>query len=227
MKWHHNATKSQVAKFIIDNWSTEKFNMAYITPKAFLQYQDYEEILSSKSRKVLLDELSEGMALYQIEKLKKAWASKKNILLGKVPKINDKDSESMYELINNWTVLESAQKIVKSNSGEKNLDNTTINKMVKNLILTEDFKLMSKLLKHSREAISHYNDKELAVMIASKRLNDFKKALIMRNVMSMDSLSTYGWILYQQRRNRESVKKIKSYEELFYNQTIPELVVNS
>ncbi len=227
LKWHHNATKSQVAKFIIDNWSTEKFNMAYITPKAFLQYQDYEEILSSKSRKVLLDELSEGMALYQIEKLKKAWASKKNILLGKVPKINDKDSESMYELINNWTVLESAQKIVKSNSGEKNLDNTTINKMVKNLILTEDFKLMSKLLKHSREAISHYNDKELAVMIASKRLNDFKKALIMRNVMSMDSLSTYGWILYQQRRNRESVKKIKSYEELFYNQTIPELVVNS
>ena len=99
--------------------------------------------------------------------------------------------------------------------------------MVKNLILTEDFKLMSRLLKHSREAISHYNDKELAVMIANKRLNDFKKSLHMRNVMSVDSLSTYGWILYQQKRNKNAIKKIQSYEELFYNQTIPELVVNS
>ena len=147
--------------------------------------------------------------------------------MGKVPDKNDMDSSNMYELINNWTVLESAQKIVKSTFDKKDLDKTTINKMVKNLILTEDFKLMSRLLKHSREAISHYNDKELAVMIANKRLNDFKKALHMRNVMSVDSLSTYGWILYQQKRNKNAIKKIQSYEELFYNQTVPELVVNS
>ena len=114
LNWHFNATKSRIAKYIIDNWSTEKFNMVYITPKAFLQYQDYEEILSSKSRKGLVDELSEGMAIYQIEKFKNAWASKKNILEGEVPDKNDMDSSNMYELINNWTVLESAQKIVKS-----------------------------------------------------------------------------------------------------------------
>ena len=227
LNWHFNATKSRIAQYIIDNWSTEKFNMVYITPKAFLQYQDYEEILSSKSRKGLVDELSEGMAIYQIEKFKNAWASKKNILEGEVPDKNDMDSSNMYELINNWTVLESAQKIVKSTFDKKDLDKTTINKMVKNLILTEDFKLMSRLLKHSREAISHYNDKELAVMIANKRLNDFKKALHMKNVMSVDSLSTYGWILYQQKRNKNAIKKIQSYEELFYNQTVPELVVNS
>ena len=59
LNWHFNATKSRIAQYIIDNWSTEKFNMVYITPKAFLQYQDYEEILSSKSRKGLVDELSE------------------------------------------------------------------------------------------------------------------------------------------------------------------------
>ena len=45
--------------------------------------------------------------------------------------------------------------------------------------------------------------------------------------MSMDSLGTYGWILFQERRNKNAIKKIQSYEELFYNSTIPELVVNS
>ena len=226
LNWHFNSTNSNIAKHLIENWEIEKFNMACITPKAFSQYQDYEQILLSKSRKDLIDELSEGMVSYQVEKFKKAWASKENILMGKVPGKIEADNSRMHELINNWTVLESAQKIAKSTFEKQDLDDSTLNKMVKNLILTEDFKLMSKLLKHSRDAISHYNDKELAVLISNKRLNDFKKSLQLRNVMSVDSLSTYGWILYQQRKNNDAIKKIQSYEELFYNQTIPELVVN-
>ena len=117
------------------------------------------------------------MAIYQIEKFKNAWASKKNILEGEVPDKNDMDSSNMYELINNWTVLESAQKIVKSTFDKKDLDKTTVNKMVKKFDSYRRFQIDDRLLKHSREAISHYNDKELAVMIANKRLNDFKKAL--------------------------------------------------
>ena len=38
------------------------------------------------------------------------------------------------------------------------------------------------------------------------------KKHFMKNVMSMDSLSTYGWILYQQKRNKNAIKKIQSYE---------------
>jgi len=226
LDWHHKATNSMAANYLINNWIKEKKNMAVITPKAFLQYQDYEEILAAKSRKDLIEELSEGMAFFQIEKFKKAWAEGKNILMGRVPQPKETKTENMYELVNNWTVLNSAQKIARKTLNIDQADDKSVNKIVKNLILTEDFKLMSKLLKHSREVINHYNDKELAVLIANKRLNDFKKALTLRNVMSMDSLSTYGWIIYQQLRNTRAVRSLKSYEELFYNQTIPDLVVN-
>ena len=224
LEWHLEATGSKKASFILTNWLKEKSNFAFVTPKAFLQYQDYEEILLSKSRKSLVEELSEGMVSFQIEKFKKAWKSGIQIHGGLAPEVETKDPLKQFELLNSWTVLDTAQKI-----GSKilNSDNKDINKIVERLILTEDFKLMKQLLKHSKEAISHYNDRELSVMIADKRLNDFKKALSLRNIMAMDSISTYGWIIYQQIRNSKAINKVPSYEELFFKQTFPDLVVNS
>ena len=228
LNWHYSATKSKKANYILRNWSVEKFNMAYVTPRAFLQYQDYQEVLKSKPRSQLIEELSEGMTKFQIEKFKKAWNSGKEILMGQTPKSNKNDLSTKHELLNSWTVLNTAQKVaVKMLRTKKDASDSETNKFAKNLILSEDFKLTSELLKHSREAISHYNDKELSVMVANKRLNDFKEALSMRNVLSMDSLSTYGWIIYQQNRNQKAINKVPNYEELFYNQILPDLVVNS
>ena len=62
-------------------------------------------------------------------------------------------------------------------------------------------------------------------MVANKRLNDFKKSLSLRNVLSMDSLGTYGWIIYQQRRNYLELEEIPSYEELFHKESILETLV--
>lgn len=228
LSWHLEATRSKKASRILDNWSRERYNFACVTPRAFLQYQDYEEILISKNRKNLIQELSEGMVLFQIEKFKKAWQSGKKILKGHIPKQKNKDSYKHYELLNSWTVLNAAQRVAsKKLKNVNNLSNQDINKLVESLILTEDFKLMNELLIHSKEAIDHYNDKELAVMVANKRLNDFKKALSLRNVLAMDSISTYGWIIYQQMRISKAISKVPNYEELFYKQILPDLVVNS
>tara|TARA_E500000178_G_scaffold167158_2_gene166597 strand:- start:14168 stop:19621 length:5454 start_codon:yes stop_codon:yes gene_type:complete len=228
LKWHVIATKSLKAKYLLDNWLVEKFNMAFITPKSLLQYQDYEEILKSKSKEDLINELSQGMASYQVQKFKDFWHSGKNILEGEIPNDQDDDDQKKIELLNNWTVLNFAQKIAaKRLAPEKNSKEAEINSEVKNLVLTENFFLMNELLKHSKRAISHYNDKELSIMVANKRLSDFKKALTMRSVLSMDGLSTYGWIIYQDMRNSKAMKKVPNYEELFYNQILPDLVVNN
>ena len=88
-------------------------------------------------------------------------------------------------------------------------------KAARNLILTEDFALMSQLLRHARSAIETYSYPDLAVMVSSKRLTDFKRALSLRNVLSMDSPDTYGWILYQMRKNNHAIDRIPSYDELF------------
>ena len=88
-------------------------------------------------------------------------------------------------------------------------------KATRNLILTEDYSLINGLLKHARNAIADYSSEELAVLIADKRLRDYKEALNLRNCLSMDSLGTYSWILKQDRKNRESLGKIPDFEELF------------
>ena len=228
LKKHIQATGSKKAQVIIDNWSREKFCMAVITPKSLLQYQDYEEILNSKSRDELVSEFSRGVTMFQVENFKKAWRDGDEVLMGDIPENDKEDNSKKYKLLNSWTVLNTAQKLAQKilNDNQK-LNSKEINKIVRDLILTEDFRLINNLLKHSREAVARYQDKELAVMIANNRLNDFKKALSMRSVLSMDSLSTYGWIIYLTRKNRVAVNKVPNYEELFYNEILPDLIVNN
>ena len=42
--------------------------------------------------------------------------------MGKIPDKVEAENSSMYELINNWTVLDSAQKIAKSNSDNRKIN---------------------------------------------------------------------------------------------------------
>jgi glutamate synthase (NADPH/NADH) large chain len=90
-----------------------------------------------------------------------------------------------------------------------------VDKAVRNLLLTEDFALMQKLLRHAREAIGGYSDEQLAVMIAAKRLADYKEALARRNILSMDGPGTYGWIIHRHASNIEKIGRLPSFEELF------------
>ena len=63
-------------------------------------------------------------------------------------------------------------------------------------------------------------------MIAGKRLNDFKEALSLRNILSMDSPATYGWILHQQQKNKAALGRIPSFEELFANNALSDILPN-
>jgi glutamate synthase (NADPH/NADH) large chain len=86
---------------------------------------------------------------------------------------------------------------------------------------------MNGLLRHARQAVSGYSASELAALIANKRLNDFKQALSLRNILSMDSLGTYGWILLQQRKNKSALGRIPSFEELFAYNALNDILPNA
>lgn len=88
-------------------------------------------------------------------------------------------------------------------------------------MLTEDFFLVNKLQRYAREAIEIFPDEDLAVLIANKRITDYKEALAQRNVLSMDSPGTYGWILHQSAKNVDRIGRLPSFEELFACKTIP------
>ncbi|MEM9590489.1 MAG: glutamate synthase-related protein [Pseudomonadota bacterium] len=226
LQWHFEATRSARAEILLKDWKKEKEKFSFVMPKALLQYQDADAILATKPRKMLIEELATGLATLQVAKFKQAWRSGSPVMDGRIPEHDEVDSEEVFRLFNNWTVLETSQSIALSRLPKGTpIDSAEAQKAARNLILTEDFALMNGLLRHARSAVSAYSDPELAAMISSKRLVDFKQALALRNVLSIDGLGTYGWIEFQDRKNREAVEKLPSFEELFAGQVLQDRAV--
>ena len=73
----------------------------------------------------------------------------------------------MLRLLNSYTVLNMAQELAAKRSHG---DQTIRDKVARNLVLTEDFALMSALAKHAREAIGHYDEAALAALVSDKRI---------------------------------------------------------
>ena len=223
LNWHYEATGSKRAEAILGDWDGERGNFVFIMPKALLQYQDADAILAAKPRKALIEELATGLAALQVSKLKRHWRSGQPVLGGRVPDYGDVDTDDMFRLLNSWMVLDTAQTIaMKRLPAGTERSSPEADKAVRNLIVTEDFALMNALLRHAREAVGNYSDQELAVMVSDKRLTDFKQALSLRNILSMDSPGTYGWILHQDRKNADAIGTIPNFEELFAGRSLPE-----
>lgn len=203
-----------------------KHNFVYGMPRALLLYQDSDAIAKAKSRKDLVEELATALSAHQLRKFKLAYRNRKAVLNGRVPGYGETDTEEMYTLLNNYTVLSMAQAVamarVPNASGPSD---PAVDKAVRNLVLTEDFSLLHRLSRYSREAVADYDDEALAVMVAAKRLRDYKEALQGRNTLSIDSLGTYGWIIHQTQKNIERIGRIPSFEELFARQSMENLTV--
>ncbi len=222
LEWHFAATNSSKAEWLLANWEAESGHFAYALPRALLLYQDADTILANKPRKDLLEELASALAAHQVRRLKRAWRSGAPVLSGRAPGHGEMPNEEMFQLLNNWTVLEAAQELARSRLKATSANEPAVRKAARNLILTEDFALMARLLRHAREAIAGYSDPELAVLISNKRIGDYKEALALRNILSMDSPGTYGWILRHDRRNREAIGPMPSFEELFARESLAE-----
>ena len=222
LNWHYKSTGSKKAKFLIENWSETLKNTAWVMPRALLQYQDADEILASKNRKELIEELSIALAQFQIADLRKAWKDNSDVIGGLAPSIEGDDKSSMFKLLNFYTVLEMAQNLSKNKSFEGDNQDTK-DRRARNLVISEDFSLIAALTKHARKALESYTDNELAALIANKRLTDFKKALASRNIMGMESTATYSWIIHQSVKNRAILGDIPSFDELFANEALEDL----
>tara|TARA_B100000575_G_C23001748_1_gene577198 strand:+ start:39 stop:722 length:684 start_codon:yes stop_codon:yes gene_type:complete len=220
LKWHFLATHSCRAKIFIDEWDTIKKDFSWIMPKAFLKYQCSDTIFASSSRKQLSDELSNALVTHQIDFLKNVWKNNETFLNGYTPDYGETDTEEMFQLINSFTILDFAREIAskKFNTVDRDLD-----QKVKNLILTNDFNLKTLLAKHASQAIDHYSDKELAVLVANKRITDFKHSLNLRITSDMDELGTQKWINQQDKKNETALGIIPSYNELFAKKSLPEV----
>ncbi|MCV6598304.1 MAG: glutamate synthase large subunit, partial [Mangrovicoccus sp.] len=226
LQWHHEATGSEQAAALLADWQSAQANFAWVMPKALLQYQDADAILQAKSRKDLIEELSTALAAHQIAEIKTAWKTGQPVLRGVTPDYGEMDTDEMFRLLGSYLVLDMAQVLAGKKLG-KSADLAQRDKIARNLILTEDFGLMTALAKHAKTAVSDYDDPGLATLVAHKRLRDFKRALSLRNILSMDSPGTYSWILHQDAKNRDRLGIIPSFDALFAQTALPDVVART
>jgi glutamate synthase (NADPH/NADH) large chain len=213
---HVENTGSQKAKWMIDNWDVACRAFRYAVPRVLEANQNPTEIMRRLTRKELVEEMATSLCKHQLRKFKEAWRDGRNVLDGVAPAFGAQETEKTFMLLNSYTVMHMAQQLAMTRMrGEQVPELPEVQAAMRKLILTEDYGLMQQLMKYARAALAAYEDEDLAVMIADKRLGDYKKALTRRNVLSMHADGTYSWIIQQQRQNAEKMKHLPGFEELF------------
>ena len=194
-------------------------------PQALLQYQDSDEILQAKGRKELVEELATALAAHQINLMKavgnRACPCIRGVCLPMAPPIQP----NMYRLINSYTVLEMARAIAAKRHKSAG---AALDQAVRNLILTEDFALMSALAKHASTAIADYSETELAALIANKRIEDFKRTLSLAQYpfYAFAQVPTAGFCSRAKKIRKRWVKS-PALMNCFARQAIPEVLAKA
>lgn len=228
---HVAATGSALGTRLLQNWETERHYISYAIPRALIAHQDPSSLISALSRKDLLDELGSAMALDQIRLLKQSVTAATPIAGGAVPEYGHTDDDAMYRLLNAFTVFSLAREVaarkLRGRLGVANADgkdDPALAKAARNLVLTEDFDLVGRIARYARDILADYTDDELAALISAKRVGDYKSALAKRNVRSMESPATYGWILLADRRIHDALGATPDFDELFAARAVPDVV---
>jgi glutamate synthase (NADPH/NADH) large chain len=130
--------------------------------------------------------------------------------------VGEVDTHLTYKLVNSYAVLEKAQQIAQDmlkGAPEAQRSAAHIDRAARKLITERPRKVQEALVKNTREAYSNYSDDHLAILLASKRLNDYKTALINRSVQSIYSIGSTAWIIEQDQINRQALVGIPGIEE--------------
>ena len=139
------------------------------------------------------EELAVDQAQQQMIRVQRAYADNTVLFNGQTPEYGETDSPLAFKMINSFAVLNKATQIAASQV--QNALQTEV--AAQHLITTKARKLQDVLVKETREAYANYDDEQLATLLANKRLNDYKQALILRDVQNIYSIGSTNWIIEQ------------------------------
>ncbi len=216
LEQHIQATDSAKAKMLVANWAVERANFLYLQPIALEQTQSAASLLKL-GRKVIVEELSFAMAEYQVAPLKQAFIEGNTILDGQVPAYQELDTGLSFELLNAYGVLRIAKQTVHAVAKKQGVEDVNQHleiKAAQNLIKTDDYALLEALAKECKKVLEHYSEEQLSIILADKRIRDYKKSLILRDVQSVYSLGSTAWIIAQDRINKAAMDHIPDFREL-------------
>ncbi|MEU1279755.1 glutamate synthase-related protein [Streptomyces sp. NPDC005805] len=217
LTWHLEATGSPLAARLLADWEGERRHVYCGMPRALLLYQDAGEILAAATRTELLDELATSIATDKLRAFKVDYRDRRTVLGGRAPALGEgggRGTEEMFSLLSSYTVLAAAQGLALQRvPGATGPQDPRVAAAVRNLVLTEDHFVKQRVVTHLRGTLDRFDDEELAALVASKRLDDYKRALRQRNNLSVDAPGTYGWIIHQTLKNTGRVRAAR-FDEL-------------
>ncbi|WP_019055371.1 glutamate synthase-related protein [Streptomyces prunicolor] len=223
LAWHVEATNSPLAARLLEDWEAQRQYVYCGMPRSLLLYQDAGEILAAATRNELLDELATSIATDKLRAFKVDYRDHRTVLGGRAPAFGDQGSDDMFSLLSSYTVLGVAQDLALQRvPGASGPDDPRVTEAVRNLVLTEDFFVKQRVVKYLRGTLERFDDGELATLIASKRLDDYKRALRQRNNLSVDAPGTYGWIIHQHTKNADRVRAAR-FDELLATAALDDL----
>lgn len=215
LEQHIEYTDSDKAKTILANWAEERKHFRFALPLWLNRTQTAEYLSQSMDRKAMIEELSVAFAQKQISQIKLAYQTNTTLFNGAIPGYGDIDNELTLKLINSYAVIEKAQQIAKEQlkkSGQT-LTDALVDEYARRLIVDRPRKLQDAQVKYIREAYSQYDDAQLATLMAEKRLNDYKTALMLRDVQSIYSIGSTAWIIEQDKLNRKALDGVPSIDK--------------
>ncbi len=211
----HNANSSKARK-LLEDWDNQRQHFKFAMPLWLYKTQDAQYLPQGADRKEMIEELAQELARRQIGQVKTAYSHNQPLFDGAIPDYGTADSELMFTLVNSFAVLDKAQQVAQDmlkHLPEAQRSPVAIEQAAHKLITERPRKLQEALVKLTREAYSYYSDEQLAWLLASKRLNDYKTALITRSVQSIHSIGSTAWIIGQEAANKHALAGIPSINE--------------
>ncbi len=209
LEQHAQYAESSVAQKLLNNWTNERNHFKFAIPLWLYKTQTAEFIAKTIERKAIIEELAVDQAQQQVAQVQLAFANSSVLFGGETPDYGATDSPLAFKMINSFAVLNKATQIAASQV--QSAQQTEV--VAQRLITTKARKLQDALVKETREAYANYDDAQLATLLANKRLNDYKQALILRDVQSFYSIGSTNWIIEQAAINTQALKDIPSVDE--------------
>jgi len=205
LKWHLEQhvrfTRSEKAQVLLDDWATSRTLFSVVIPLALIENQFPERILQSHSRKKMLEELIHGETDRLVEEVRSAYANDLFLFEGCAPDYQETESPLLFSILTQSGVLYRANELNQSKN---------IVYKIKQLFRNKDKKLLEVVAKDVKEAMSKYSDQELSVLLADKRVQDYKRALIKRDVWDCHLRATSAWLMVRQTEIDKQMTDIES-----------------
>ena len=212
-------TTSRRAAWLLENWGNRVSALRLCDAALLLLYQDGGEILKAKTRKDL------GRAPRRWPRIRLPSSNQrragKTIADGAVPAYGATDTQEMFVLLNNYTVLSFAQ-LALGNRRKAQRWKTRQSRKRFATCMTEDFALVSNCSVmpvrplRTTAMMSWQADRRQAYVGLQSRADAAQHSL-------HGQPATYGWIIYQDACNREVLGHLPDFEELFARAALPEI----